>query len=289
MDYKGWIKLHRSLLESEMWQDKPFADGQAWVDLLLRAEYQGEDRGTFLTSLTELCELWGWTKMRVRVFIKKMIQQEMIEVVTGNTGIANQGTLILICNYEKYQSGKMKSNEPSTQKMESKNEDRVNASAATGLDTSVTQVPHRLQHRLQHRQSIDNSTRTPTMEHGLQHRSQHRLDKTLPLYEEDYKEVCIRSARAREGEIHTYGTLNNVCLTEDEYNYIVSNYERPQELLNNVSIWLANHEREDHYAVVLTFVKNDKWEKRKVKVEEPKEEKEKVPMPDEVRKAWLKK
>jgi len=41
----GWIKLHRQIRENPLWTDRPYARGQAWVDLLLRAAFQNT-RGT---------------------------------------------------------------------------------------------------------------------------------------------------------------------------------------------------------------------------------------------------
>lgn len=88
-------------------------------------------------------------------------------------------------------------------------------------------------------------------------------------------------------EIHdsvfSLGTFSNVELTEEEYFLIRSTYERPQELIDKVSLWLrdAKGNVPDHYALCVKFATNDKWPKRKViehveipKVEDPLSEEE---------------
>ena len=71
-------------------------------------------------------------------------------------------------------------------------------------------------------------------------------------------------------EIHdsvfSLGAFSNVELTEEEYFLIRSTYERADELIDKVSLWLrdAKHSVPDHYALCVKFATNDKWPKRKV-------------------------
>jgi hypothetical protein len=57
----GWIKIHRDILYHEIWSDKPFSKGQAWIDLILMANHSDNKcmvgnkveeikRGSFITS-----------------------------------------------------------------------------------------------------------------------------------------------------------------------------------------------------------------------------------------------
>ena len=39
---EGWIKLHRSIQDSWLWKKYPFSEGQAWIDLLMLANYEDE-------------------------------------------------------------------------------------------------------------------------------------------------------------------------------------------------------------------------------------------------------
>lgn len=76
MPRQGWIKLHRSLLDNPMWLQKPFSEGQAWVDLLMLAETEEKDfvvngctvhqkPGEVRTSKKYLMERWGWTRRKI--------------------------------------------------------------------------------------------------------------------------------------------------------------------------------------------------------------------------------
>ena len=69
----GWIKVWRKLADSQMWLEKPFSKGQAWIDLLLLAtstdhvsKYKGRSKsykaGTVHFSLCFLTERWGWSR-----------------------------------------------------------------------------------------------------------------------------------------------------------------------------------------------------------------------------------
>ncbi len=62
----GWIKLYRQLLLSDLWQDRPFAKGQAWVDLLLLYD-KAHDH--LVISKRELSRRWGWSVTKVTHFL----------------------------------------------------------------------------------------------------------------------------------------------------------------------------------------------------------------------------
>ena len=37
---EGWIKLHRSISDNDLWTSEPFSRGQAFVDLILLASHK---------------------------------------------------------------------------------------------------------------------------------------------------------------------------------------------------------------------------------------------------------
>lgn len=83
-------------------------------------------------------------------------------------------------------------------------------------------------------------------------------------------------------DVYSFGSFENVNLTETEYFALKSTYERVGELIDKVSIWLrgAKNDVPDHYALCVKFANNDKWPKKKVI--EPAELPEVVdPLPDE--------
>ena len=107
---RGFIKLDRGLMDHWLWEDKPFDRARAWVDLLMlanhastKAPYKGEivtfERGTVNRSITWLAERWGWSRKRVRSFLK-LLEQDGMVTVKGTS----KGTTITLCNYNVYQT-----------------------------------------------------------------------------------------------------------------------------------------------------------------------------------------
>lgn len=106
---EGWISLHRQIQDSFLWKDKPFAKGQAWIDLLLlayhedtkklwRGELKEYKRGTVNVSITFLAERWGWSWRRVKKFLKMLEKDGMI---TQN--VTARDTAIFLTNYDVFQ------------------------------------------------------------------------------------------------------------------------------------------------------------------------------------------
>lgn len=96
-------------MDNELWSDKPFTKGQAWVDLLLLANHRDKnvllgnctelvERGSFITSELKLMERWGWGRKKVKLFLNFLESQKMIE-----RNANNKRTAITIVNYGFYQ------------------------------------------------------------------------------------------------------------------------------------------------------------------------------------------
>ena len=106
---KGWISLYRPLTDHWLWDDKPFARGQAWIDILFLANYADRDgiydgmiihkkRGDVNLSIRFLARRWGWSDNKVRRFLDLLEKEKMISQ-KRNT----YGTVITVENYNKYQ------------------------------------------------------------------------------------------------------------------------------------------------------------------------------------------
>lgn len=104
----GWIRLHRKIQNSWLWQEKPFSKGQAWIDLLLSANHKDNktlvgtelinvERGSFITSQKKLMDRWGWGNTKVRNFLELLKEDGMISYS------GKRYTSIKISNYEEYQ------------------------------------------------------------------------------------------------------------------------------------------------------------------------------------------
>lgn len=106
----GYIKLHRSLQNNWIWSEKPYGKGQAWIDLLMEANFAdvkkliGDEiktfkRGQVYKSQLELSHRWGWSRKKVARFLDVLEMDGMLSV-----NATTKGTIITIENYELYQS-----------------------------------------------------------------------------------------------------------------------------------------------------------------------------------------
>ena len=107
---KGYIKLYRDISDNPLWLLEPFTQAQAWVDLLLLANYKqglivvkngslvAVERGECGYSMKALSERWKWSRKKVAYFIKFLKNVEMIQ-----QKIVENHSIITILNYETYQ------------------------------------------------------------------------------------------------------------------------------------------------------------------------------------------
>jgi len=104
---KGFIQLHREVQDNWVW-DCERSNGQAWVDLLLWAAWKDTtkvinnrlfklDRGQLVASVSYLKKHWRWSDGRVRNFLKRLKNHDMIEIDSSKFI-----SVITICNYDRY-------------------------------------------------------------------------------------------------------------------------------------------------------------------------------------------
>lgn len=114
MSDKGYFKIDRALFEHWLWDDKPFSQGQAWVDLIGLANHKTVKKtknghvvtykkGAVNRSMLELADRWGWDRKKVRKFLKCLEAEQMVSVFSSSNG-ATRGTTITIINYGKFQN-----------------------------------------------------------------------------------------------------------------------------------------------------------------------------------------
>ena len=106
MNYKGWIRLHRKLLDWQ-WHDEPNMVA-LWIHILLRAcygsnKYHGitTERGQLATSINALGAATGISRKTVLRCLRKLMDEGSIQM-QGMNGVC---TIITIVNYEQYQEG----------------------------------------------------------------------------------------------------------------------------------------------------------------------------------------
>ena len=108
MKMEGFIPINRKLFEHWLWQDKPYAKGQAWIDLISLANFKDRKipfkdgvavlkRGEINSSLGTLAVRWGWSRMSVKRFLNVL---ECDKMVTVNS--TTHGTVITLVNYSLY-------------------------------------------------------------------------------------------------------------------------------------------------------------------------------------------
>lgn len=108
---KGWIRLHREMTDHWLWSGDPYSKGQAWIDILLHANFTDNDimikgqvvklrRGQQARSELTLSEDWKWSRGKVRRFLKQLKSHKMIEQHTTHLT-----SVISVCNYDNYQQG----------------------------------------------------------------------------------------------------------------------------------------------------------------------------------------
>lgn len=106
---EGWIKLHRKMSESHLWLCEQFTRGQAWVDMLMLANYEDSyffirgnkidvKRGQIAWSEDKLAKRWGWSRTKLRSFINMLEKELQIELQKSNVI-----QIITVVNYDLYQ------------------------------------------------------------------------------------------------------------------------------------------------------------------------------------------
>lgn len=108
---EGWVKIHRSILDSQFWLSDKFNDSHAWIDLILLANHKDSiitkrgirlevKRGYVGWSERVLADRWKWSRGKVRRFFDFLIQQNMIQIEQQKNKIS---ALIKIVKYDIYQ------------------------------------------------------------------------------------------------------------------------------------------------------------------------------------------
>lgn len=106
----GYFMIDRKIQNHWLWEDKPFTRGQAWVDLILLAEWKDNTgysrgktverkRGEVHRSQVWLADRWGWSRTKLRQFLKALEKEQMIDIKK-----TQNSTAIIIENYGTYQS-----------------------------------------------------------------------------------------------------------------------------------------------------------------------------------------
>ena len=134
----SYVNIFRSLCNDSIWTAEKFTRGQAWVDMILRANSkEGHirkrgiridlERGQLGYSLKELARLWDWSEGKIRRFVKELEEDGKIKVDRTNVSCT-----ITIVKYDFYQS----------RKWMIKRGDELSRDNSTGAKTAHRQYPN---------------------------------------------------------------------------------------------------------------------------------------------------
>lgn len=109
MNEQGWIKLYRNIMDHWTAKDKPYNFFAALCYLFLIANHKDNKilfdgkplivkRGSFVTSISKLSEVFGWSTKKTRNFLRNLKVDGTITIES-----TTRGTTITIVNYDVYQ------------------------------------------------------------------------------------------------------------------------------------------------------------------------------------------
>lgn len=121
MSEKGWICLHRKIMDNEIWlSDEPYDRRSAMSELFMLANHTTKtklfdgnpiviERGQFITSQRKLAERWHWSNTKVKKFLDTLQALGTIEYFSDT-----KKTVINVVNYEVYQHYNLSENDTET-------------------------------------------------------------------------------------------------------------------------------------------------------------------------------
>lgn len=160
---RGYIKVYRDICLHELWKDKPFSRGQAWVDLILMANHEDKSilfdgcmmqvhKGEIVTSLRKLSDRWGWSINKVGRFLNALEKESML-IQKRNS----KRTTVRIVNYCIYQDARNTENNSNGTQTEHRrntdgnkqdtNECTKEEKAAAAADSSVQEKGKEVRHK----------------------------------------------------------------------------------------------------------------------------------------------
>jgi len=115
MSDKGFILLHRSIMDNPWYMKKPFSKNEAWIDIILLTNHSDsfiDKRGVIVTILRGECgwsilafsKRWGWSETKVKKFLNDLEKMEQIKVLD----VGKITTKIKVLNYDRFQKKEQK-------------------------------------------------------------------------------------------------------------------------------------------------------------------------------------
>lgn len=104
---RGYVLIHRSIFDLDIWNTKPYDKAHAWVDLILLADHEDSEdkrykRGCVYRGKQWLSIRWGWSVGKVTRFLNNLEELGMVTQCSRQGGKQN-GNILTIVNYDKFQ------------------------------------------------------------------------------------------------------------------------------------------------------------------------------------------
>jgi hypothetical protein len=158
---EGWIKIHRKLSENPLWQCEPFTRGQAWIDLILLTNHEGNffykrgvkidvKRGQCGWSELALSKRWQWSRSKVRKFLKELEKEQQIIQQKSNVT-----QIITVINYEKYQEKGQQKDTKRTPKGQQKDTNKNDKNDKNEKENNIPEFLDFKKHALSKKPNID--------------------------------------------------------------------------------------------------------------------------------------
>lgn len=99
---KNWFAVARSVFTHYLFEGDAYSKREAWLYMVSRAAWHGENVGIFNCYESELATVYSWDKSKVHRFLQKLISENMIEPVSEPVSNRNR-TSYRIVKYKEYQ------------------------------------------------------------------------------------------------------------------------------------------------------------------------------------------
>lgn len=210
---KGFIKLHRSILDWEWYKDANTK--HLFIHLLLNACYdncrfmgKSVKRGEYITSLTRLSNDLNIPVRQLRTSLKRLVKTQEIDTQT-----TNKYTKVTILNYDSYQVDEVKKKKQATRKRQTK-------------DTQTTEISKNIRSKENNKTMIEQCKQdvmwkeTTAMHFSL---SISKIDNALNKFEEvltitDEKKSTMRDLKSHFVNWMRYNS-NKISASNGDYKW----------------------------------------------------------------------
>lgn len=275
---EGWIKLYRQLLDNPLWSCEVFSRGQAWVDLLLLANFDRSffykrgvkievERGQVARSEVELADRWRWSRTKVRSFLKHLEKEQ--QIIQQKTNVTQ---VVKIINYELFQQEEQQVRQ---QKNSRKTAERQQTGQQTGQQKNSIRIAEYQQ--IGHQAGQKKNSRLDskeTSDYITEGQKKNTLKETKEIIYNSFYDSEIEKSQNDSNYIRVVKILfgeNNLCipldsvlkmpiqLSYDQFKkiwYLKEKYKISiTEILESMENWNDLKKRKTVYSTFLTFAK----------------------------------